>query len=126
MIVGDYINQARTIANTPGCDLSPTDLGNAAKKITAKTKIKLKVLGERDSKMKMGALLAVGQGTKSETRFIIAEYWGGKASGKKLTEAQKPVVLIGKGITYDTGGLNVKPAGAMHEMHMDMSGGRLS
>lgn len=95
------------------------------KKITAKTKIKLKVLGEKEiQKMKMGALLAVGQGTKSETRFIIAEYWGaGKASGKKLTEAQKPVVLIGKGITYDTGGLNVKPAGAMHEMHMDMSGG---
>lgn len=125
LIVGDYINQARTIANTPGCDLSPTDLGNAAKKITAKTKIKLKVLGEKEiQKMKMGALLAVGQGTKSETRFIIAEYWGaGKASGKKLTEAQKPVVLIGKGITYDTGGLNVKPAGAMHEMHMDMSGG---
>jgi len=125
LIVGDYINQARTIANTPGCDLSPTDLGNAAKKLTAKTKISLQVLGEKEiKKLKMGALLAVGQGTKSETRFIIAEYWGaGKGSGKKVSTEQKPIVLIGKGITYDTGGLNVKPAGFMHEMHMDMSGG---
>lgn len=125
LIVGEYINQARTIANTPGCDLSPTDLGNAAKKLVAKTKVSVKVLGEKEiKKLKMGALLAVGQGTKSETRFIIAEYWGaGKASGKKVSEAQKPIVLIGKGITYDTGGLNVKPAGFMHEMHMDMSGG---
>lgn len=125
LIVGLYINEARTIANTPGCDLSPTDFGNAAKKLTAKTKINLRVLGEKEiKKLKMGALLAVGQGTKSETKFIIAEYWGaGKSSGKKVSAAQKPIVLIGKGITYDTGGLNVKPSGFMHEMHMDMSGG---
>ncbi|HMO77779.1 MAG TPA: leucyl aminopeptidase [Candidatus Paceibacterota bacterium] len=125
LILGDYINQARTIANTPGCDLSPTDFGNAAKKMTAKTKISLKVLGEKEiKKLKMGALLAVGQGTKSETKFIIAEYWGaGKEKGKKVSQDKKPIVLIGKGITYDTGGLNVKPTGFMHEMHMDMSGG---
>jgi leucyl aminopeptidase len=114
-----YMNRARDIANTPGCDLSPTQFGEEAKKLMVGTKVAVKVLGEKEiAKHKMGALLAVGQGTRSETKFIIAEYWG---AGK--TSKQKPLVLVGKGITYDTGGLNVKPSGAMHDMHMDMSGG---
>lgn len=118
-IVGDYVNKARDIANTPSCDLMPHDLGLAAKKLFAGSKATVKVLGEKEiTKLKMGALLAVGQGTKAETKFIIAEYWG---AGK--TSKQKPQVLIGKGITYDTGGLNVKPSGSMHDMHLDMSGG---
>jgi leucyl aminopeptidase len=118
-IVADYMNRGRDIANTPGCDLSPTKLGEAAKKLMAGTKVSVKVLGEKElTKLKMNALLAVGQGTRSETKFIIAEYWG---AGK--TSKQKPLVLVGKGITYDTGGLNVKPSGFMHDMHMDMSGG---
>ena len=117
--VADYMNRARDIANTPGCDLSPRKLGEAAKDLMKGTKVSVKVLGEKEiAKLKMGALLAVGQGTKSETKFIIAEYWG---AGK--TSKQKPLVLVGKGITYDTGGLNVKPSGFMHDMHMDMSGG---
>jgi leucyl aminopeptidase len=118
LVLGEYINQARSIANTPACDMSPTDFGNAAKKLMVGTKVQVKVLGEKEiKKLKMGALLAVGQGTTSETKFIIAEYWGaGKAS-------KNPIVLIGKGITYDTGGLNVKPSGSMHDMHLDMSGG---
>lgn len=117
-VLGQYINQARDIANTPGRDMSPSDLANAAKKLMAGTKVKVTVLGEKElKKLKMGALLAVGQGTKSETKFIIAEYAGTK------DKKQKPVVLIGKGITYDTGGLNVKPSGSMHDMHLDMSGG---
>jgi leucyl aminopeptidase len=113
------MNKARDIANTPGCDLSPTKLGEAAKDLMKGTKVSVQVLGEKEiTKLKMNALLAVGQGTRSETKFIIAEYWGaGKAS------TQKPLVLVGKGITYDTGGLNVKPSGFMHDMHMDMSGG---
>ncbi len=119
LIVGEYTNQARKIANTPGCDLSPSAFGEEAKKLMTGTKVEVKVLKESEiKKLKMGALLAVGQGTKSETRFIIAEYWG---AGK--TSKVKPIVLIGKGITYDTGGLNVKPSGFMHDMHMDMSGG---
>ncbi len=125
IIVAEYINKARDITNTPGCDLSPTDFGEAAKKLAAGTKVQTKVLKESEiKKLKMGALLAVGQGTKSETRFIIAEYWGAsKPAGKKISPDRKPIVLIGKGITYDTGGINVKPSGFMHDMHMDMSGG---
>ncbi len=117
LVVGEYVNRARDIANTPGRDLSPSDLATAAKSLMMGTKVKVTVLGEKElKKLKMGALLAVGQGTKSETKFIIAEYKGGRPK-------DKPVVLIGKGITYDTGGLNVKPSGSMHDMHLDMSGG---
>jgi leucyl aminopeptidase len=125
LVLGEEINKVRDIANAPGCDMTPTELGNSAKKLAAGTKVSVKVLGEKEiSKLKMGALLAVGQGTKNETKFIIAEYWGaGKAIGKNIPDNKKPIVLIGKGITYDTGGLNVKPSGFMHDMHMDMSGG---
>jgi leucyl aminopeptidase len=124
-IVGTYTNKARDIANTSAADLTPTEFGNEAKKLATGTNMKVTVLGEKEiKKLKMGALLAVGQGTKSETKFIIAEYWGaGKPSGKNIPDSKKPIVLIGKGITYDTGGLNVKPSGHMHDMHLDMSGG---
>ncbi len=118
LVLANYLDQARDIANTPGRDMTPSDLANAAKKLMVGTKVKVTVLGEKElKKLKMGALLAVGQGTKSETKFIIAEYKGAKNA------KDKPVVLIGKGITYDTGGLNVKPSGSMHDMHLDMSGG---
>ncbi len=124
-IVAQYMNAARDLANTPGNDLSPTDLGNEAKKLLKLKNVSVKVLGEKELKaLKMGALLAVGQGTKSETKLIIAEYWGaGKPAAKKASKENQPIVLIGKGITFDSGGLNVKPVGAMHDMHMDMAGG---
>ncbi|MEX0930952.1 MAG: leucyl aminopeptidase family protein, partial [Candidatus Paceibacterota bacterium] len=117
-IVGTYTNLARDIANTTAEDMTPTALGNAAKQAAKNTKVKVKVAGEKElTKLKMGALLAVGQGTKSETKLITLAYYGAKDS------KQKPIVFIGKGITYDTGGLNAKPSGSMHDMHMDMSGG---
>jgi len=123
-VVGDYINQARDIANTPGSHMTPTALGNAAKGLFKGLKVTTTVLGEKEiKKLKMGALLAVGQGTKSETKFIIAEYWGAGKPTSKVTTDKEPIILIGKGVTYDTGGLNVKPSGSMHDMHLDMSGG---
>lgn len=124
-IVGLATNEAREIANTPACDLTPKHLGEIAEKMGKEAKFSVQVLGEKElKKLKMGALLAVGQGTKVETKMIVAEYWGlGKPTGKKISEDKKPIVLIGKGITFDSGGLNVKPSGFMHDMHLDMSGG---
>ncbi len=118
LIVGTQVNVARDIANTTAEDMTPTNLGKAAVKAVKGTKASVKVLGEKElQKLKMGLLLAVGAGTKHETKLIVMEYYGaGKAKGN-------PTVFIGKGITYDTGGLNVKPSGHMHDMHMDMSGG---
>ena len=124
LVVGEYMNQARDIANTPGGHQSPSELAKAAKDLFKGLKVNTTVLGEKElQKLKMGALLAVGQGTRSETKFIIAEYWGAGKPETKTAKGKEPIVLIGKGVTYDTGGLNVKPSGFMHEMHMDMSGG---
>lgn len=126
LVTGEYVNQARDIANTPACDMTPTALGMKAIEMAKKNKkLSVKVLGEKElKKLKMGALLAVGQGTKSETKLIILEYWGaGKPSTKSANKDSSPIILIGKGVTYDTGGLNVKPSGSMHDMHLDMSGG---
>ncbi len=122
LIVGEAANTTRDIANQSANDMTPTALGNAAKAALKGTKAGVKILGEVElKKLKMNLLLAVGGGTKVETKLIVIEYWGaGKGTAKKPS---KPLVLIGKGITYDTGGLNVKPSGSMHDMHLDMSGG---
>lgn len=124
-IVAECVNRSRDLANTPGRDMLPADLALAAKEMFKGSKVVVRVLGEKElKKLGMGALLAVGQGTRNETKFIIAEYWGvGKPNGKKTGKDKQPLVLVGKGITYDTGGLNVKPSGFMHDMHLDMSGG---
>jgi leucyl aminopeptidase len=123
LTVGKYVNIARDMANATADDMTPTKLGKAAQEAVKGTKAIVKVLGEKElQKLKMGLLLAVGQGTKHETKLIVMEYWGAGKPAAKDTSKQ-PVVLVGKGITYDTGGLNVKPSGHMHDMHMDMSGG---
>lgn len=124
--VAHYVNLARDTANTSADDITPTKLGAWAQSVVRGTKVKVTVLGEKElHKLNMRLLLAVGQGTKHETKLIVMEYWGlGKptSSTTKNTKLQ-PIVFVGKGITYDTGGLNVKPSGHMHDMHMDMSGG---
>lgn len=117
-IVAQYTNSARDIANTHGDDLTPKALSAAAKKLATGTKVSVKILGLKEiQKLNMNLVEAVGKSSHNEPQFIVMEYWGSK------NKKDAPLVLIGKGITYDTGGLNVKPTGAMHDMHMDMSGG---
>jgi leucyl aminopeptidase len=117
-IVGTHANIARDIANTTAADMTPSVLAKTAQTLAKGTKVSVKVLGQKElKKLKMNLLLAVGQGTKEETKLIVLEYKGAAAL------KEKPIVFVGKGITYDTGGLNVKPSGHMHDMHMDMSGG---
>lgn len=124
--IAKYVNMCRDISNTPGGDMTPELLGKAAKTALKGTKATVSVLDTKAvEKLKMGALLGVGKGSKDTPRFIIVEYWGKgrpRATGKKPgTDA--PIVFVGKGVTFDTGGLQVKPGMAMYEMHMDMSGG---
>lgn len=130
-IVSLYINKARDIANTPGDDMSPSVFAKSASALAKETNVQIKVLDPKAiQKEKLHALWAVGKGAHDLPRFVIAEYWGLKkpSTTKKgvyqyKNKEEQPIVLVGKGITYDTGGLNVKPSGAMHDMHMDMSGG---
>jgi len=115
-----FANHTRDIANTPGGDMTPALLGESAKRVLKGTKATVKVLDDTAiTKLKMGGLLGVGQGALHKPRFIVIEYNGTKNAKNK----KRPIVYVGKGITFDTGGLQVKPGMSMYEMHMDMSGG---
>lgn len=116
-IVGEEMNAARTLANTPAGDMTPEGLAKAAEAAAKANKISIKVL-EEDAmrRLGMGGVLGVGQGASAKPRFIVMEYWG-------ASKREPPVVLVGKGITFDSGGINIKPERGLHEMHMDMSGG---
>ncbi|MGV7220304.1 MAG: leucyl aminopeptidase [Nitrospinales bacterium] len=108
---------ARNLISHPGNTATPAYLANTAKKIAGKGKLTCKVLGVKEmKKLGMGALLGVGQGSAQPPAFIILEYKGGKKN-------QAPVALVGKGVTFDTGGISLKPGGGMDEMKYDMSGG---
>ncbi len=108
---------ARDLANTPGFEMTPSVLASEAKKISKKSsKFKLKIYGKKElEKMGAGALLAVGGASKHEPKLIVLEY---KGSNKKGVDA----VFVGKGITFDSGGLDIKPAGKFTDMYQDMSG----
>jgi leucyl aminopeptidase len=115
-IIGKETNACRNIADMPGGDMTPQILASEIKKSVRNLPIKIKVLEEAEmKKLGMGGILGVSRGSSENPKFIILEY----LSGRK----EKPIVLIGKGITFDTGGLNVKPENFMNEMHLDMTGG---
>ena len=110
------IELAKEWANRPANHATPSQLADAAIQLAAKAGIRCKVMGPRDvSKLGMGAFLAVARGAVEPLRFIVLEYKHRQASGA-------PLVLVGKGITFDTGGISMKPAAEMDEMKFDMSG----
>jgi len=114
-IIGNSINACRNLSNTPGGLMTPKMLASAAEKMAKQTGVKIKILGETEmAKLSMGGVLGVASGSDEKPQFIIMEYG---------PEKKKPIVFVGKGITFDTGGLNIKPGKSMLEMHMDMSGG---
>jgi len=125
--VAAEVNACRELSNTPGGDMTPKTLAQAAKKALAGTKGRVKALGRREmQKLGMGAVLGMAKGSAEEPQFIVVEYFGaGSPSTRSARSGQskRPVVLIGKGVTFDTGGLNIKTGDHMYEMHMDMSGG---
>ncbi len=110
------VDLAREWANRPGNHATPTHLGEAAKALAKVPGMQCEVLGPRDiAKLGMGAFEAVAQGSRQEARFIVLRYDG-------AAKGDAPVVLVGKGITFDTGGISLKPAPEMDEMKFDMSG----
>ncbi len=116
-IIADEVNKTRTLSNTPGGDMTPSILVKSAINAVKGMPVKVKVLGEKEmEKEKMSAILSVGRGSDEESKFIIMEYFGGAKN-------EKPIVLVGKGVTFDSGGLNLKPSSSMNGMNMDMSGG---
>src|SRR5438270_4687643 len=107
---------ARKLGNLPANLCTPTYLAEEAKKVARQFKLGIDVLERRDMvKLGMGAMLSVTQASHQPPKLIVLRYSG-------AAKSRKPVVLVGKGITFDTGGTSLKPAGEMDEMKFDMSG----
>ena len=110
------IELAKEWGNRPANFATPTDLAKAANALGKFAGIKVEVLGPKDvAKLGMGAFAGVSQGSKEPLRFIVMHYNG-------AAKAEAPIVLIGKGITFDSGGISIKPAAEMDEMKFDMCG----
>ncbi|MBI5728561.1 MAG: leucyl aminopeptidase [Candidatus Magasanikbacteria bacterium] len=116
ILMADAINFARHLGNIPPTIMTPTLLANEAVDLAKRQKVKTTVLSREEmKKLGMGCLLAVSWGSIEEPKFIIVEYLGGPKN-------QKPTVLAGKGITYDSGGLTIKPMEHLLNMKFDMLG----
>ncbi len=110
------MSYAKTLGNLPGNVCTPTYLADAAKKLGKEHNVTVEVLGRKEiEKLKMGSFLSVAHGSAEPPRLIVVKYNGAAAS-------QKPVALVGKGVTFDTGGISLKPAAEMDEMKYDMCG----
>ncbi|ROZ78200.1 leucyl aminopeptidase [Ramlibacter sp. WS9] len=110
------IEFARELGNLPPNHATPTRLGEEAKKLAKAHGLKVEVLGPKEvAKIGMGSFMSVAQGSDEPLRFIVLRYNGAAAS-------EAPVVLVGKGITFDSGGISIKPSQDMDEMKFDMGG----
>ena len=114
--IGAGVSLAKDLGNLPGNVCTPAFLADQAKKVAREWKLGVEVLERKDmEKLGMGSLLSVAQGSRQPPKLIVLNYAGG---AKKA----KPLVLIGKGITFDTGGISLKPSPEMDEMKFDMCG----
>ena len=114
--VAEGMALARDLGNRPGNVCTPTHLAETALALGKQFKFEVEVLERADmEKLGMGSLLSVARGSHEPPKFIVMHYKGGKGKAK-------PVVLVGKGITFDTGGISLKPGAGMDEMKFDMCG----
>ncbi|MGH7728254.1 MAG: leucyl aminopeptidase [Vulcanimicrobiaceae bacterium] len=115
-ILGEAANFARGLALTPANDMTPTHLARAAEELAKRHGLEFHALDEEQMRAKgMGSILGVSQGSDQPAKMIVLEYRGDPSSSEKLA-------LVGKGVTFDSGGISIKPAENMHEMKYDMSG----
>jgi leucyl aminopeptidase len=114
--IGAGVALARELGNLPGNICTPTYLAEQAIKLAKETGIETEVLEEKDMhELGMGSLLSVSRGSRQPAKLIVMKYNGG---GKTA-----PIVLVGKGLTFDAGGISIKPGAGMDEMKFDMCGG---
>ena len=114
--IGEGVNLAKNLANLPANVCTPSHLAETAQKLAAEHKLDCQII-DRDEMAALGmhSLLAVASGSRQPPKLIVLHYKGGKGDDKSLA-------LIGKGITFDTGGISLKPAAEMDEMKYDMCG----
>jgi len=115
--IADSVNYARDLGNHPANILTPTYLANESKRISKAKNMKCTIFDvSKFEKMGLGSFYGVARGAKEPAKMIIVEYNGGSKS-------EKPIALVGKGLTFDTGGISLKPGAKMDEMKFDMCGG---
>jgi leucyl aminopeptidase len=116
-VIGEAVNLARILALTPANDMTPTHMAQQAEAVATQFGLAFHALDEEQMRAKgMGSILGVSQGSAQPARMIVLEYAGDPSSTEKLA-------LVGKGLTFDSGGISIKPAENMHEMKYDMCGG---
>lgn len=116
-IIADAVYLARDMVSAPSNEMTPSIMARKAQDIAKRKNMTCKVLDKDKMKeLGMNALLAVASGSMEEPKFIILEYSGGR-------KKDAPIALVGKGLTFDSGGISIKPADKMDEMKTDMSGG---
>lgn len=119
-IIGESMNFTRDLANEPANILTPTEFASRAEKMAKDAGLKCEILDEKQmEKLGMGSLLCVSIGSEQPAKMIVLKYEPKKSTGKK----GELLALVGKGITFDTGGISIKPAEGMDAMKYDMSGG---
>ncbi len=116
LALAEAINFTRSLGDRPGNYLTPTLLAGLSQKMAKAHGIAFRALGRKEmEKEKMGLFLGVAQGSAEEPKLIILEYKGGK-------KTDKHIALVGKGVTFDSGGISIKPAAKMEDMKYDMMG----
>ena len=116
-VLGESANLARTLINHPANEMTPTILAQQAQQMARECGVRCEILERKDmEQLGMGLLLGVAQGSQQPPKFIVLEYGGGPPQ-------RDHIVFVGKGITFDTGGISIKPAEGMERMKYDMSGG---
>ena len=112
---------SRDLVSEPPNVLNPAEMADRCKKLS-ELGLKVDILGPREmSRLGFGALLGVAQGSANEPRMVVMHWHGASGNGRKKGNG-KPVAFIGKGVTFDTGGISIKPAGGMEDMKWDMAG----
>lgn len=127
-IIGKGQNIARTVAFRPGNDINPPALAKVAQELGREVGLKVRVLDEKlMEKLGMGGIVAVGSGSHNTPPRMIVLEWPGKtgssSKGKKAGRQPAPLLVVGKAITFDTGGISIKPAANMQRMIFDKCGG---
>lgn len=118
----DGVFLTRDLVSEPPNVLTPAECAERCKALT-KLGVEVEILGPKEmKKLGFGALLGVAQGSAQEPRMVVMKWMGAPASGAKGKKPARPLAFIGKGVTFDTGGISIKPAGGMEDMKWDMAG----
>jgi leucyl aminopeptidase len=122
--VADGVFLARDLVSEPPNVLNPETMAERCQDLE-KLGVQVEILGPKEmKKLGMGAILGVAQGSVNEPRIAVMQWLGASGgNGKKAKPQGKPIAFIGKGVTFDTGGISIKPAGGMEDMKFDMAGG---